>query len=164
MTQNRIPLKSYHYSPQGKRTIGRPKNIGESSCNSGDGPGQMAQPLMFMIMMMITPWIPSFLASQEMPGILWNASVHCRFHNSLTLVPILSQFNPYHTSQLNSVRFVIILSSYLGLSPTSGLFSSVSPTKSTYALLLSPMRATIPAHLTLLDLVTLMLWHTQKLP
>jgi hypothetical protein len=23
--QNRIPLKSYHYSPQGKRTIGRPK-------------------------------------------------------------------------------------------------------------------------------------------
>jgi hypothetical protein len=25
MPQNRIPLKSYRYSPQGKRTIGRPK-------------------------------------------------------------------------------------------------------------------------------------------
>jgi hypothetical protein len=25
MPQNRIPLKSYQYSPQGKRTIGRPK-------------------------------------------------------------------------------------------------------------------------------------------
>jgi hypothetical protein len=25
MPQNRIPLKSYLYSPQGKRTIGRPK-------------------------------------------------------------------------------------------------------------------------------------------
>jgi hypothetical protein len=25
MPQNRIPLKSYHYSPQGKKTIGRPK-------------------------------------------------------------------------------------------------------------------------------------------
>jgi hypothetical protein len=25
MPQNRIALKSYHYSPQGKRTIGRPK-------------------------------------------------------------------------------------------------------------------------------------------
>jgi len=25
MSQNRIPLKSYHYRPQGKRTIGRPK-------------------------------------------------------------------------------------------------------------------------------------------
>ena len=26
MLQNRIPFKSYHYRPQGKRTIGRPKN------------------------------------------------------------------------------------------------------------------------------------------
>jgi len=25
MLQNRIPLKSYHYRPQGRRTIGRPK-------------------------------------------------------------------------------------------------------------------------------------------
>jgi hypothetical protein len=25
MPQNRIALKSFHYSPQGKRTIGRPK-------------------------------------------------------------------------------------------------------------------------------------------
>jgi hypothetical protein len=25
MPQHRIPLKSYHYSPQGKRTVGRPK-------------------------------------------------------------------------------------------------------------------------------------------
>jgi hypothetical protein len=25
MPQNRIPLKSFHYSPHGKRTIGRPK-------------------------------------------------------------------------------------------------------------------------------------------
>jgi hypothetical protein len=51
MPHNRIPLKSYHYSPQGKRIIGRPK--GESSCNSGDGKGQMAQPLVFMMMMIL---------------------------------------------------------------------------------------------------------------
>jgi len=25
MPHNRIPLKSYHYNPRGKRTIGRPK-------------------------------------------------------------------------------------------------------------------------------------------
>ena len=49
MPQNRIPLKSYLYSPQGKRTIGRPKK----RCNSGDGTGQMAQPWMFMMIMMI---------------------------------------------------------------------------------------------------------------
>jgi len=29
------------------------RNVGESSCNSGDGTGQMAQPLMFMMMIMI---------------------------------------------------------------------------------------------------------------
>jgi len=28
------------------------RNVGEGSCNSGDGTGQMAQPLMFMMMMM----------------------------------------------------------------------------------------------------------------
>jgi hypothetical protein len=27
MPQNRIPLKSYHYCPQGKRTTGRPKKL-----------------------------------------------------------------------------------------------------------------------------------------
>ena len=27
MPQNRIPLKSYHYRPQGRRTIGRPKKL-----------------------------------------------------------------------------------------------------------------------------------------
>ena len=51
MPQNRIPLKSYLYSPQGNRTIGRPKKDGENNCNSGDGTGQMAQPWMFMMML-----------------------------------------------------------------------------------------------------------------
>jgi len=31
MPQNRIPLKSYHYRPQGRRTIGRPKERREQS-------------------------------------------------------------------------------------------------------------------------------------
>jgi hypothetical protein len=33
--------------------LGDRRNVGESSCNSGDGTGQMAQPLMLMMMMMI---------------------------------------------------------------------------------------------------------------
>jgi hypothetical protein len=53
MPQNRIPLKSYHYSPQGKRQLGDQRNDGKNNCNSGDGNGQMAQPWMFMIMMMM---------------------------------------------------------------------------------------------------------------
>jgi hypothetical protein len=52
MPQNRIPLKSYRYIPQGEEQLGDRRSVGESSCNCGDGTGQMAQPLMFMIMMM----------------------------------------------------------------------------------------------------------------
>jgi hypothetical protein len=32
-----------------REQLGDQKNVGESSCNSGDGTGQMAQPLMFMM-------------------------------------------------------------------------------------------------------------------
>jgi hypothetical protein len=52
MPKSRIPLKSYHYRPQGRRTIGRPKKLGGSSCNSGDGTDQMVQSLMFMMMIL----------------------------------------------------------------------------------------------------------------
>jgi hypothetical protein len=38
-----IPLKSTR-----KEQLGDRRNAGESSCNSGDGTGQMAQPLMFI--------------------------------------------------------------------------------------------------------------------
>jgi hypothetical protein len=52
MPQKRIPLKSYLYSPQGKKQLGDQRNDGESNCNSGDGTGQMAQPWMFIIIIM----------------------------------------------------------------------------------------------------------------
>jgi hypothetical protein len=53
MLQNRITLKSYHYRPQGKRTIGRPKKLGENSCRVGDATDQSVQSLMFMMIMMM---------------------------------------------------------------------------------------------------------------
>ena len=34
-----------------REQLGDQRNVGESSCNSGDRKGQMAQPLMFMMMM-----------------------------------------------------------------------------------------------------------------
>jgi len=40
MPQNRIPLKSYHYRPQGRRTIGRPKKRWCEQLYSGDGTDQ----------------------------------------------------------------------------------------------------------------------------
>jgi hypothetical protein len=36
-----------------RERLGDRRNVGESSCNSGYGTGQMAQTLMFMMMMMI---------------------------------------------------------------------------------------------------------------
>jgi len=55
-----------------------------------------------------------------------------------------------------SPRFILI-SSHLHLCLQSGLFSSGFPTNILYAFLNSPIRATCPAHLILLDLITLII-------
>jgi hypothetical protein len=71
--------------------------------------------------------------------------------------PILRQINPVHApppTNPTSRRSTLILSSHLCLGFLSGHIPSGFRTKTLYGPLLSPIWATCPAHLSLLDLIT----------
>ena len=93
-------------------------------------------------------------ASQEILRISQNPKVHYRTHKRLPPVSILGQPNQVHipTSHLLEIHPNIIHPLRLGL--PSGLFPSGFPTKTLHTPLSSPIRATCPAHLILLDFIT----------
>ena len=99
-------------------------------------------------------WEATRFSASQIPRILWNPKFHYLIHKCPPPVAILSQIDPVHAPHPTSWRFILILSSLLQLTLTSRLFPSGFPTKILYTPLLSPIHATCPAHLILLDLTT----------
>ena len=95
-----------------------------------------------------------FVASQEIPRISRNPKVHYRTHKRPPPVPILGQPNPVNilTSHLLEIHPNIIHPSTPR--PPQWSLSSGFPTKTLYSTISSPIRATCPAHLILLDFNT----------
>jgi hypothetical protein len=67
--------------------------------------------------------------------------------------PVPVRSSPY-TPYPNLWRFILILSSHLCQGLPSGFIPSGFPTKILYTPFLSPVRATCPAHLIILDFIT----------
>jgi len=95
-----------------------------------------------------------FAANQEIPHISRNPKVHYRTHNPPPLVSILGQPNPVH---IHSSHFLEIRPNKIHTStPRSPQWSPSLwfPQQDPIHPLSSPIRATCPAHLILLDFIT----------
>ena len=95
-----------------------------------------------------------FTVSQEIPGISRNPNVHYRMHMCRKPVSILSQIDPVDAPHLTSWTSILILSYHLRLRLPSSLFHSDLPTKILHSPLLSPIPATCPINLILLNFIT----------
>jgi hypothetical protein len=88
-------------------------------------------------------------ASQEIGPILCNQKVHYRVHNNLPLAHIPSQINPIQRPSY------LLISFHLCICIPSRFFPWCLSTKTLCLFVLPPIRATRPAHLTHLHLITI---------
>ena len=86
---------------------------------------------------------------------LWNLEVQCRIHKGPPIIPILSRISliPHIDTYFFKIYSDIVLPSMLR--SHKGLFPAGVPVKILKVYLSSSILATCPAHLNLLDLITL---------
>ena len=96
-------------------------------------------------------WEANWFSASHIPCILWNPKVHyciCLIH-VLSWARSIQSMSPHFAPW----RSFLILSSHLHLGFPSGVCSSGFPTTILYAPLLSPLHATWPTHIVLLNLI-----------
>ena len=102
-----------------------------------------------------SPWESKrFSARQKTPRCLWNPKVQYSTHKCQPTVPILSHFDPVRapTSHFLKIHLSIILLSTPGSYKWS--LSLRYPHQNLYSTFHSPIRATYPSHLIVLDFIT----------
>jgi hypothetical protein len=123
---------------------------------------QLAKTAICMIESELTPWCRILFEKlivthlvKKYPTFLWNLKVHHRVHKSPPLDPILSQMNPVCPIYpcLPEVHFNVIHPPMPRSSQWSFAFGP--PNQNPVNMSPLPMHVTCPAHLILLDLITL---------
>ena len=115
----------------------------------------------YLLTYLLTPWCRVLL--EKLTGLQLVKKFPAFYGTSkfITALTSVHQLSLSWASPIQSIyprptswRSILILSTHLGLGLPSGLFPSGFPTKTLHTTISSPIRATCPAHLILLDFIT----------
>ena len=117
--------------------------------------------LTYLLTYLLTPWCRVLLEKLTGLQLVKKFTAFHRTRRFITTITSVRQLSLSWASPIQSIyphptswRSVLILSTHLRLGLPSGLFPFGFPTKTLYTLLSSPIRATCPTHLILLDFIT----------
>ena len=119
------------------------------------------QKIWIYIYNLLTPWCRALLEKLTGLQLVKKFPAFHRTRRFITALKSIRHLSLSWTSPIQSIyphptswRSILILSTHLRLGLPSGVFPSSFPTKTLYIPLSSPIRATCPTHLILLDFIT----------